>query len=116
VEVQWAAYRGAQDQGRAEGKARYERGGKLQRTQRQRQEGEMKDIPTPEHDALFRGSNDRSLGDELCMVYVLAHSLEQRLAIAVAALKESERLIWKFPAKDAIVCIQKALAQIMEKK
>lgn len=48
----------------------------------------MKDIPTPEHDALFRGRNDRSLGDELCMVYVLAHSLEQRLVIAVAALKE----------------------------
>ena len=47
----------------------------------------MKDIPTPEHDALFRGSNDRSLGDELCMVYVLAHSLEQRLAVAVAALE-----------------------------
>ena len=48
----------------------------------------MKDIPTPEHDALFGECNEKSLLDELCMVYVLAHSLEQRLAIAVAALKE----------------------------
>jgi hypothetical protein len=76
----------------------------------------MKDIPTPEHDALFGKCNEKPLLDELCMVYELAYSLEQRLAIAVAALKESERLIWRFPARDAIVCIQKALAQIEEKK
>jgi hypothetical protein len=73
----------------------------------------MKDIPTPEHDALFRGSNDRSLGDELCMIYVLAHSLEQRLAIAVAALKE----ICEYEGLFIAVAIAKeALAQIEEKK
>ena len=48
----------------------------------------LEDMPTPEHDALFGNCNDRSLGDELCMIYILAHSLEQRLAFAVAALKE----------------------------
>ena len=69
----------------------------------------MKDIPTPEHDALFRGSNDRSLGDELCMVYVLAHSLEQRLVIAVAALKEiADYQCIKPPDETA----KEALAQI----
>ena len=49
----------------------------------------MKDIPTPEHDALFGKCNEKSLLDELCMVYELAQSLEKRLAIAVAALKQS---------------------------
>ena len=48
----------------------------------------LSDMPTPEHDALFGNRNDRSLGDELCMIYILAHSLEQRLALAVAALKD----------------------------
>jgi hypothetical protein len=48
----------------------------------------LEDMPTPKHDALFGNCNDRSLGDELCMIYILAHSLEQRLALAVAALKE----------------------------
>ena len=73
----------------------------------------MKDIPTPEHDALFRGRNDRSLGDELCMVYVLAHSLEQRLAIAVAALKE----IYEYEGLCIAGAIAKeALAQIEEDK
>jgi hypothetical protein len=44
----------------------------------------MKDIPTPEHDALFVKCNEKPLLDELCMVYELAQSLEKRLAIAVA--------------------------------
>ena len=78
----------------------------------------MKDIPTPEHDALFRGSNDRSLGDELCMVYVLAHSLEKRLAIAVAALKELSCLgNGDQPGNSTGNRIaQETLAQIEEKK
>ena len=78
----------------------------------------MKDIPTPEHDALFRGSNDRSLGDELCMIYVLAHSLEQRLSIAVDALKELSCLgNGDQPGNSTGNRIaQETLAQIEEKK
>jgi hypothetical protein len=70
----------------------------------------MKDIPTPEHDALFVKCNEKSLLDELCMVYELAHSLEQRLAIAVAALK-----FYAIYAGAGHVA-QEALAQIEEKK
>ena len=47
----------------------------------------LEDMPTPEHDALFGNCNDRSLGDELCMIYALALSLEKRLGLAVSALK-----------------------------
>ena len=71
----------------------------------------LSDMPTPISDA---AESD----DYYCsgMVDVdVSRDLEKRLAIAVAALKESERLTWGFPAMDAIVCIQKALAQIEEK-
>ena len=79
----------------------------------------MKDIPTPEHDALFVKCNEKPLLDELCMVYELAYSLEQRLAIAVAALKDIRT------ADDDCVCDSgysantvaiETLAQIMEEK
>jgi len=53
----------------------------------------LEDMPTPEHDALFGNRNNRSLGDELCMIYILAHSLEQRLALAVAALRSSRKAL-----------------------
>ena len=73
----------------------------------------MKDIPTPEHDALFGKCNEKSLLDELCMVYELAQSLEKRLAIAVAALKE----IYEYEGLCIAGAIAKeALAQIEEDK
>ena len=71
----------------------------------------MKDIPTPEHDALFGKCNEKSLLDELCMVYELAQSLEKRLSIAVAALKEiADYQCIKPPDETA----KEALAQILE--
>ena len=83
----------------------------------------LSDMPTPEHDALFRGSNDRSLGDELCMVYVLAHSLERRLAIAVAALRKIEDTDnyasdggWDAGGMGPDEISRDAIAQIMEKE
>jgi hypothetical protein len=54
--------------------------------------------------------------DALAALVTQSGDFEKKLGLAVAALKESERLIWGFPAMDAIVCIQKALAQIEEKK
>ena len=69
----------------------------------------LEDMPTPEHDALFGNCNDRSLGDELCMIYILAHSLEQRLALAVAALKDI-----RVRTHDSVA--REALAQIKEGK
>ena len=78
----------------------------------------LSDMPTPEHDALFGNRNDRSLGDELCMIYILAHSLEQRLAFAVAALKELSCLgNGDHPGNSTGNRIaQKTLAQIEEGK
>jgi hypothetical protein len=72
-----------------------------------------KDIPTPEHDALFGECNEKPLLDELCMVYELAYSLEQRLAIAVAALRKIEI---NDDCYESAPIAKEALAQIEEKK
>ena len=73
----------------------------------------LEDMPTPEHDALFGNCNDRSLGDELCMIYILAHSLEQRLALAVAALRKIEI---NDDCYESAPIAKEALAQIEEGK
>jgi hypothetical protein len=63
----------------------------------------LEDMPTPEHDALFGNCNDRSLGDELCMIYILAHSLEQRLALAVAENARLKAAMDKY-SEDEMLC------------